>query len=81
MIDFDRLRIRFKLFGGWRLIVQYAKMGVLWIGVKEIIRCAIKGKPMKANCQNITQRVDEIFFNSLIPEQEKYKYQEFKTLP
>lgn len=40
--------------------MQYARMGVLWIGVKEIIRCAIKGKSMKAVYPKITERVDEI---------------------
>lgn len=67
MKDFDRLRIRFKQFGGWRLVVQYARMGVLWIGVKEIVLCAIKGKSMKAVYPKITRRVDEILYKSLTP--------------
>lgn len=73
MKDFDRLRIRFKQFGGWRLIMQYAKMGVLWIGIKEIIRCAIKGKSMKAVYPKITQKVDAILYEQyshLIPSQD-----------
>lgn len=60
MKDFDRLHIRFRQFGGWRLIVQYARMGVLWIGVKEIVCCAIMGRSMKTVYPKITQRVDEI---------------------
>lgn len=67
MKDFDRLRIRFKQFGGWRLVVQYVKMGVLWIGIKEIIHCTIKGKSMKAVYPKITRRVDEILYKSLTP--------------
>lgn len=60
MVDFDRLVVRFRQFGGWRLVVQYARMGVLWIGVKEIIRCAVTGRSMKAVYPKITERVDEI---------------------
>ncbi|MBQ0073385.1 MAG: hypothetical protein KBT34_04255 [Prevotella sp.] len=73
MKDFDRLRIRFMQFGGWRLIVQYARMGVLWIGVKEIIRCAIKGKSMKTVYPKITQRVDEILWEKYGPSKSPLK--------
>ena len=29
MKDFDKLRTRLRQFGGWRLVWQYARMGVL----------------------------------------------------
>ena len=35
-------------------------MGVLWVGVKEIIRCAIKGRSFKCVYPVVTKRVDEI---------------------
>lgn len=63
MLDLDRLITRFHQFGGMRLVWQYAKMGVLWTGIKEIIRCAIKGKSMKMVYPRITKRVDEILYD------------------
>lgn len=67
MKDFDRLRVRFREFGGWRLVVQYARMGVLWVGIREIVRCALTGRSMKAVYPKVTQRVDEILYRSLSP--------------
>ena len=32
VVDFDRLIARFRQFGGWRLVWQYVRMGVLWTG-------------------------------------------------
>ena len=60
MIDFDRFKLRFRQFGGWRLVWQYARMGVLWTGVCALIRCAIHGKSLKAAYPTITQKVDDI---------------------
>lgn len=59
MLDFDRLRSRFAQFGGWRLVWQYARMGVLWTGVMALVRCALKGVSMKAAYPVITKKVDE----------------------
>lgn len=60
MKDFDRFIKRFREFGGLRLVWQYARMGVLWVGVKEVIRCAIKGRSFKCVYPVVTKRVDEI---------------------
>ena len=60
MRDLDRLIVRFRQFGGMRLVWEYAKMGVLWVGVKEVIRCAIKGRSFKCVYPVVTKRVDEI---------------------
>lgn len=55
MVDFDRLITRFRQFGGWRLVWQYVRMGVLWTGVCSLIRCALKtAYPV------ITEKVDRI---------------------
>ena len=55
MVDFDRLITRFRQFGGWRLVWQYVRMGVLWTGVCALIRCALKtAYPV------ITEKVDRI---------------------
>ena len=60
MKDFDKFKKRFVQFGGWRLILQYASMGVLWTGVKALIRCVVSGKSFKAAYPAVTERVDEI---------------------
>lgn len=59
MKDFDKFKKRFVQFGGWRLILQYARMGVLWTGVKALLRCALKGRSMKEAYPAITGKVDE----------------------
>ena len=60
MKDFDRFITRFRQFGGMRLVWQYAKMGVLWIGIKEIVKCALKGRSFKSVYPVITERIDRI---------------------
>lgn len=50
---------RFSQFGGWRLVWQYAKMGVLGQGVKALFHCALHGQPLKWAYPKITQKVDE----------------------
>lgn len=57
MKDFDRLIARFWEFGGWRLVWQYAKMGVLWVAVKELIRCALTGRSVKTVYPVVTKRI------------------------
>ena len=65
--DFDRLIARFRQFGGWRLVWQYARMGVLWTGAKELVRCILHRRSVKAAYPVITEKV-----NSLLLEQYKY---------
>lgn len=67
MVDFDRLITRFRQFGSWRLVWQYVRMGVLWTGVCALIRCALKGKSLKAAYPVITEKVDRILIR-------KYRY-------
>ena len=67
MVDFDRLITRFRQFGGWRLVWQYVRMGVLWTGVCALVRCALKGKSLKAAYPVMTEKVDRILIR-------KYRY-------
>lgn len=39
---------------------QYVRMGVLWTSVCALIRCALKGKSLKAAYPVITEKVDRI---------------------
>lgn len=47
-MDFDRLRIRFRQFGGLRLIREYKRLGVLGKGIKAFFRCLVKRQSFKA---------------------------------
>ena len=81
MVDFDRLITRFRQFGGWRLVWQYVRMGVLWTGVCALIRCALKGRSMKAAYPVITEKVDRILirrYRHLLDER-KARYVEDST--
>lgn len=60
MQDFDRLIIRYRQFGGIRLLWQYARMGVLWTGIKECIHCLVNGRSFKNVYPVITRRIDNI---------------------
>ncbi len=63
MIDFDRLITRFHQFGGWRLVAEYARMGVLWTGVKALANCVARGKSLKEAYPVMTQKVDDILIS------------------
>ncbi len=70
MQDFDRLIARFRQFGGMRLVWQYAKMGVLWLGIKEIIRCILHGRSLKAVYPVVTRRIDPLLLSLIGRENE-----------
>lgn len=63
MRDLDRLIARFRQFGGMRLVWQYAKMGVLWVGIKEIIGCILHGRSLKTVYPVVTKLVDKELVN------------------
>ncbi len=60
MKDFDRLLIRYRQFGGWRLICQYARMGVLHTAAVALARCIVNGKSLKNAYPAITRKVDDV---------------------
>ena len=66
-LDLDKLRHRFLQFGGWSLLWQYAKMGVLWCGIKALIRCVVSGASVKTVYPSIIQGVEEILVKRYRP--------------
>lgn len=66
-LDLDKLRHRFLQFGGWSLLWQYAKMGVLWCGIKALIRCVVSGASVKTAYPSIIQGVEEILVKRYRP--------------
>ena len=82
MLDFDKLKSRFRQFGSWRLVWQYYRMGVLWTGVCALIRCALKGKSLKTAYPVITENVDRILILKYryILDEKKARYA-YESLP
>ncbi len=60
MKDFDRLLVRYRQFGGWRLVCQYARMGVLGTAVAALARCILSGRSPKEVYSAITRKVDDV---------------------
>lgn len=67
MSNRNRLYIRFVEFGGIRLIWAYIKMGVIWIGIKAVLRCIIKRRPIKEAYPVITDYVDKKLMKEFNP--------------
>lgn len=81
--DFDRFLFRFRQFGGWRLIVAYAKMGVLWTGTKVFVSCMVKKQSLKAAYPVIMKKVNRILtdrYKHIIDEEIK-SFRKEKRLP
>ncbi len=60
MKKLDRFLIRYRQFGGWRLVGQYVRMGVLGAAVKAVLRCIVNGRSLEDAYSVVTQRVDEV---------------------
>ena len=60
MLDIDRLFVRFGQFGGWRVLREYVRMGVLGTGCWTLAQCIFKGQSVKRAYHDITERVDRI---------------------
>lgn len=58
MVDFNKLLQRARQFGGVRLAIEYLKLGVLWIGLKELYRCAIRRQSFKQIYPAILRRIE-----------------------
>lgn len=67
MVDLDRLRIRFRQFGGWRLAWEYVRMGLLWVIVREMLRCVVHGRSFKNIYPAIERVVDPMLVEKYAP--------------
>ena len=66
-----RSLIRFKQFGGFRLVREYARYGILWKSVTITMDGFQKGKPLKEIYSEILQLITPIIkkkYSSIIPE-------------
>lgn len=57
-LDFNKLTTRYKQFGGLRLVLQYAKLGVLPIVVMGVLRCVVKKQSFKAIYPKVLQIIE-----------------------
>lgn len=67
MKDFDRLRIRFRQFGGWRLAWEYVRLGLSWVIIKEFFRCVIHKRSFKSIYPTISRVVDPMLVEKYRP--------------
>ena len=72
-MDYHKLASRYKQFGGFRLVIEYAKLGALWSAVKASVRCLLKRQSFKGIYPEVLKRVEPFLV-------QKYgsKVQEFK---
>ena len=66
-MDFHKLTTRFRQFGGLRLVWQYAKLGVLWGGVKAFFRCLVKRRSFKEIYPEILKKVEPVLIAKYEP--------------
>lgn len=59
-MDFDRMVARFRQFGGLRLVGVYVRMGVLWPILREVCRCALRGRSFKGVYDVVLKRVNPL---------------------
>lgn len=57
-MDFKKLITRFRQFGGFRLVWQYAKLGALWPAIKAGVRCLVKGQSFKGIYPEVLKKVE-----------------------
>lgn len=80
MIDFDRLRIRFKQFGGFRLAWEYVRRGLLWVIIKELFRCVVHKKSFKSIYPAIEKVVDPMLIKRYHHITTKYRNLQSSTI-
>ena len=74
-MDYHKLISRYNQFGGFRLIVEYARLGALWSAFKAAVKCIIKKQSFKQIYPEILRYVEPFLVR-------KYgsKVHEFKSL-
>ena len=66
-MDYDKLLTRYKQFGGYRLAIEYAKLGVLGAAVKGFFRCLVKRQSFKQVYPMVLKRVEPFLIRRYAP--------------
>ncbi len=57
-MDFNKLKSRYKQFGGFRLIIEYSKLGAMWPAIKAGVRCVLKRQSFKQVYPAVLEKVE-----------------------
>jgi len=72
-MDYHKLIIRYKQFGGLRLVWQYAKLRVLLGVVRAFVRCLIKKHSFKAIYPEVLKRIEPMLIAKYDPKAQEFK--------
>lgn len=75
-MNLQKLITCYKQFGGFRLGIEYAKLGVLWPAVKASMRCLVKRQSFKGIYPEVLKRVEPFLiqkYGSMVQEFKKFK--------
>lgn len=72
-MHFHKLINRYKQFGGSRLVVEYAKLGVLGTVVKGFFRCLIKRQSFKQIYPAVLKKVESFLIKRYYPIVQQFK--------
>lgn len=72
-MDFKKLFSRFKQFGGFRLVIEYSKLGVIGIVVKGFFKCLVKRQSFKAIYPEVLRRVEPFLTKRYAPIVQEFK--------
>ena len=78
-MDFKKLDKRFKQFGGFRLLREYARLGVLGVGMKSFFRCWAKGTSFKGIYPQILKKVEPFLERKYAPVVQAFKNRSGQT--
>lgn len=77
MYDLLIFHKRFREFGGWRLVKEYAGLGLIPVIVKNFCRCILKGLSLKAIYPEVRKKVSPMLVKRYKPiiEESKLRYE------
>lgn len=65
-MDFHKLISRYKQFGGYRLVIEYAKLGALWPAIKAVGRCVINRQSFKLVYPVVLKKVEPFLIKKYV---------------
>ena len=72
-MDYHKLASRYKQFGGFRLVIEYAKQGALWSAVKASVKCLLKRQSFKGIYPEVLKRVEPFLVQKYGSRVQKFK--------
>lgn len=72
-MDFKKLVSHYKQFGGFRLIIEYAKLGVLGTIMKGFFKCLIKRRSFKGIYPEVLRKIEPYLVKRYSPLAQEFK--------